>query len=49
LGGHGEHVTETGDLLAAVERAQGSGLPAVVDVAIEGVAAPVIRRAAQGA
>jgi len=49
LGGHGEHVTETGDLLAAVERAQGSGLPAVVDVAIEGVAAPVIRRAALGA
>jgi acetolactate synthase-1/2/3 large subunit len=49
LGGHGEHVTETGDLPAAVERAQGSGLPAVVDVAIEGVAAPVIRRAAPGA
>ena len=46
LGGHGEHVTEAGDLMAAVERAQRSGLPAVVDVAIESVAAPVVRRAA---
>ena len=41
-------MTEAGELLAAVERAQGSGLPAVVDVAIEGVAAPVVRRAAPG-
>ena len=44
FGGHGEHVTEAGDLLPAVERAQGSGLPAVVDVALEGLAAPVVRR-----
>ncbi|MET0681776.1 MAG: thiamine pyrophosphate-binding protein [Casimicrobiaceae bacterium] len=44
LGGHGEHVTDAGELLAAAERAQGSGLPAVLDVAIEGVAAPVVRR-----
>ncbi len=44
FGGHAEHVTEGGDLVAAVERAQGSGLPACVDVALEGLAAPVVRR-----
>jgi acetolactate synthase-1/2/3 large subunit len=44
FGGHGEHVTDAGLLLAAVERACGSGLPACVDVAIEGLAAPVVRR-----
>jgi acetolactate synthase-1/2/3 large subunit len=44
FGGHGEHVTEASDLVAAVERAQGSGLPACVDVALEGLAAPVVRR-----
>ena len=44
FGGHGEHVTYAGELAAAVERAHGSGLPACVDVAIEGVAAPLVRR-----
>ena len=44
FGGHGEHVTEAGDLLPTVERAQGSGLPACVDVALEGLAAPVVTR-----
>jgi len=44
FGGHGEQVTDAGDLLAAVERAHGSALPACVDGAIEGVAAPVVRR-----
>ena len=42
FGGHGEHVAAAGDLLAAVARAQGSGLPACVDVALEGLAAPVV-------
>jgi acetolactate synthase-1/2/3 large subunit len=45
LGGHGEHVTDASMLPAAIERAQASGLPACIDIAIEGVAAPVIRRA----
>ena len=41
---HGEHVSDAGDLPAAAERAHASRLPACIDVAIEGVAAPVIRR-----
>jgi acetolactate synthase-1/2/3 large subunit len=44
FGGHGEHVTAAGDLDAAVERAHASGLPACVDVALDGLAAPVVRR-----
>jgi len=46
FGGHGERVTEAGQLDAAASRAQGSGLPACVNVMIEGVAAPIIRRLA---
>jgi len=45
LGGHGEHVIEAATLPAALERAHASGLPACIDVAIEGLAAPVVRRA----
>jgi acetolactate synthase-1/2/3 large subunit len=44
LGGHGEHVTGAAELPAALERAVRSGLPACVNVAIDGLPAPVIRR-----
>jgi acetolactate synthase-1/2/3 large subunit len=44
LGGHGEHVIEASALPAAIERAHASALPACIDVAIEGLAAPSIRR-----
>jgi acetolactate synthase-1/2/3 large subunit len=46
LGGHGEHVSDASALPAAIERAHASALPACVDVAIEGLAAPVMRRGA---
>ncbi|MEA2832071.1 MAG: hypothetical protein QOG66_273 [Methylobacteriaceae bacterium] len=44
LGGHGEFVERIDDLAAALERALASGKPACVNVMIERVAAPVIRR-----
>jgi acetolactate synthase-1/2/3 large subunit len=44
FGGHGEHVTDAIAMAPAVERALASGLPACVNVMIEGVAAPQIRR-----
>ena len=40
LGGHGEHVERPEDLTPALERAGASGLPACVNVVIDGVAAP---------
>ncbi|RMF02175.1 MAG: thiamine pyrophosphate-binding protein, partial [Alphaproteobacteria bacterium] len=40
LGGHGEHVSRAGALEAALARAAASGLPACVNVEIEGLAAP---------
>jgi acetolactate synthase-1/2/3 large subunit len=40
LGGHGEHVERPGELAGALERAVASGKPAVVNVLIDGVAAP---------
>jgi acetolactate synthase I/II/III large subunit len=46
LGGHGELVTGAADLPAALERAIASGKPACVNVMIERVPAPVIRRSA---
>jgi acetolactate synthase-1/2/3 large subunit len=46
IGGHGEHVIEAAALPAAIERAHASALPACIDIAIEGLAAPSIRRAA---
>jgi len=45
LGGHGEHVERPEDLGTALERALGSGLPACVNVVIDGVAAPTYRAA----
>ena len=48
LGGHGERVEGDGAdaaaVTAAVDRAHASGLPACVDVMIEGLAAPVVRQ-----
>ena len=44
LGGHGELVTSAADLPAALDRAIASGKPACVNVMIERVPAPVIRR-----
>ena len=44
FGGHGELVTDGAAMDAAVARAHGSGEPACLNVMIEGVAAPVIRR-----
>lgn len=40
LGGHGEHVTEAGDLDAALERAARSGKVACINVAMHGLPAP---------
>ena len=40
LGGHGEHVERPEDLAPALGRALASGLPACVNVMIDGVAAP---------
>jgi acetolactate synthase-1/2/3 large subunit len=45
LGGHGECVERIDDLTPAFARAFASGKPACVNVMIERVAAPVIRRA----
>lgn len=44
LGGHGEFVTEAGDLSGAIERSIASGKPSVVNVMIESVPSPVVRR-----
>ena len=43
LGGYGEHVERPEDLGPALERALASGLPACVNVMIDGVAAPTYR------
>jgi acetolactate synthase-1/2/3 large subunit len=44
LGGHGEHVTSPEQLQPALERARASGLPACINVDIQRVPSPVIRR-----
>ncbi|HET7730148.1 MAG TPA: thiamine pyrophosphate-binding protein [Usitatibacter sp.] len=44
FGGYGERVTEAGELLPAARRAIDSGLPSVLNVMIEGLAAPNIKR-----
>jgi acetolactate synthase-1/2/3 large subunit len=44
FGGFGEHVTRAEDVLAAAKRALHSKLPAVLDVTIEGAAAPTFKR-----
>jgi acetolactate synthase-1/2/3 large subunit len=44
LGGHGQHVTNGADLPAALERAAASGLPACINVALDGKPAPTVSR-----
>ena len=44
LGGHGELVETAADLPAAIERSLASGKPSCINVMIESVAAPAIRR-----
>jgi acetolactate synthase-1/2/3 large subunit len=44
FGGHGEHVTDRDGVLPAVQRGRESGLPTCINVAIEGLPAPRIRR-----
>src|SRR5690606_20319590 len=44
LGGHGEFVEQIEDLVPAVERALSSGKPACVNVQVESIPAPVIRK-----
>ena len=44
LGGHGEYVTKATNLGSALERAFRSGKPACINVALESVASPVVRR-----
>ena len=46
LGGHGELVTRAGDLAGALQRAIASARPACVNVMIERLPAPVVRRPA---
>jgi thiamine pyrophosphate-dependent acetolactate synthase large subunit-like protein len=48
LGGHGEHVERPEQLPRALERALASGKPAVVNVLIDGVAAPTFAGSASG-
>jgi acetolactate synthase-1/2/3 large subunit len=44
FGGYGELVTDPAQVLAAAQRAMASNLPAVLNVMIDGVAAPVVKR-----
>lgn len=44
FGGHGEQVTTVEQLLPAARRAMRRDLPAVLNVMIEGLAAPSVRR-----
>jgi acetolactate synthase I/II/III large subunit len=43
FGGHGESVSEVGQVGPALQRAQSSQLPAVINVFIEGLAAPTMK------
>jgi acetolactate synthase-1/2/3 large subunit len=50
FGGYGELVTDASEMLPAARRAMRSGLPAVLNVMIEGLAAPdLAKEAARGA
>jgi acetolactate synthase-1/2/3 large subunit len=46
FGGHGECVRQADDMLPALRRAMASGLPTCVNVMIDGLAAPQLRRPA---
>lgn len=43
FGGHGEQVLDAADMPGAIDRASASGLPACLNVMIEGLAAPSLR------
>jgi acetolactate synthase I/II/III large subunit len=44
LGGHGEFVDNAADLPGAIERSLASGKPACINIMVESIAAPVLRR-----
>ena len=44
LGGHGEFVEHAADLPGAIERSLASGKPACINIMVESIAAPAIRR-----
>ena len=44
LGGHGELVEQPEDMAGAIERALASGKPACINVMIESIPSPVVRR-----
>ena len=44
LGGHGELVEQAGQMTGAIERALASGKPACINVMIESIPAPLVRR-----
>jgi acetolactate synthase-1/2/3 large subunit len=44
LGGHGELVTNAGELHGAIERSLAIGKPAVINIMIESIPSPVVRR-----
>jgi acetolactate synthase-1/2/3 large subunit len=46
FGGHGEFVENAADLPGAIERSLASGKPACINIMVENIAAPVIRRTA---
>lgn len=46
LGGHGEMVDDPAKLSGAIERALASGKPACINVMIEGIAAPILKKGA---
>lgn len=46
LGGHGEFVDNAADLPGAIERSLASGKPACINIMVESIAAPVVRRTA---
>lgn len=49
FGGHGEHVDAAAELPGALARAVQSGLPACINVALDGLPAPVVRQVQQPA
>ena len=46
LGGHGEFVERAADLPGAIERSLASAKPACINIMVESVAAPIVRRTA---
>ena len=46
LGGHGELVERAEDMAGAIERSLASGKPACINVMIESIPSPVVRRPA---